>query len=101
MTEEAHTHSYSEENFDTELYSASINVTSVDAVELCGDPIFIINYEFFAEFADGSKWVKDVALVEGEPRPGLLRDFKKQLLERVTAVRRELKRTKLNGERVA
>lgn len=93
-------HSYSVENFDLELYIASINVTSVNVVNLPGDPAFIVNYEFFAEYADGSKWLKDVAIVTGTPCPEFLASFKKQLLEEVVEVRKELKRTKLNGERV-
>lgn len=94
-------HDYCEKNFDIDLYKAGINILNVEATPFPnGACMFVAEFEFLAQYADGQRWIKDSSMAVGDPGPFLLATFKKQLIDWVKKARAELRTIKLNGEDV-
>lgn len=96
---------------DLALYRDSINITDIQlatattaiatTISIAKTLIFVISYEFLAQYADGQRWVKNSTLYTASSpiTPDTLERFKADIANNVKQARQVLKQTKLNGDR--
>lgn len=87
-------------NFDVALYVASINVLKIEITPFPtrnGGVVMSANYEFYAQFKDGKRWIKDVAIWIGPEEELSTESLRTHILNEVIRARKELKNTRLNG----